>query len=156
MSEVKVLSISPLLPYLAHTQHLLKSSYGLYTLHISLCWAINYDFTYSGDHTTIQIRPHNCQSEKQVLYVNEEKQRAPVNKMSLFNPYSTYFCGVHGWLRHCAASSKVAGLIPTGVNGIFHWYNPSSCTMTLGLTQPLAEMSTRIIPWGGGVKAAGA
>jgi hypothetical protein len=24
------------------------------------------------------------------------------------------------WLRHCAANWKVAGLIPDGVNGIFH------------------------------------
>jgi len=32
--------------------------------------------------------------------------------------------------------------------------NPSCRTMTLGLTQPLTEMSTRDISWG--VKAAGA
>jgi len=25
-----------------------------------------------------------------------------------------------GWLRHCATSWKVAGLIPDGVTGIFH------------------------------------
>jgi hypothetical protein len=52
------------------------------------------------------------------------------------------------WLRHCATSWKVAGLIPDGVTGIFHWHNPSSCTMALGLTQPLTEMSTRNISWG--------
>jgi hypothetical protein len=28
--------------------------------------------------------------------------------------------------------------------------NPSSSTMGLGITQPLAEMSTRTLPWGGG------
>jgi hypothetical protein len=28
--------------------------------------------------------------------MNEEKKRAPVNKMSLFNLYSTYFYGVRG------------------------------------------------------------
>ena len=32
--------------------------------------------------------------------------------------------------------------------------NPPGCTMALGLTQPLTEMSTRSISWG--VKAAGA
>jgi hypothetical protein len=32
--------------------------------------------------------------------------------------------------------------------------NPSGCTMALGLTRPLTEMSTRNISWG--VKAAGA
>jgi hypothetical protein len=26
-----------------------------------------------------------------------------------------------GWLRHCATSRKVAGSIPDGVTGIFHW-----------------------------------
>jgi hypothetical protein len=51
-------------------------------------------------------------------------------------------------------SQKVAGSIPDGVNGIFHWHNPSGRTMALGLTQPLTEMSTRNISWV--VRAAGA
>jgi hypothetical protein len=55
-------------------------------------------------------------------------------------------------LRHCATSRKVAGSIPDGVTGIFHWHNPSGRTMALGSTQPLTEMSTRNISWG--VKAA--
>ena len=58
------------------------------------------------------------------------------------------------WLRHCATSQKVAGSIRDGVTGIFHWHNPSGCTMALGSTQPLMEMSTRNTSWG--VKAAGA
>jgi hypothetical protein len=29
------------------------------------------------------------------------------------------------WLRHCASNRKVAGSIPDGVIGIFHWHNPS-------------------------------
>jgi hypothetical protein len=57
------------------------------------------------------------------------------------------------WLRHCTTRRKVAGLIPGGVNGIFHWHNPSGHTMALGLTQPLTEMSTRNTSWG--VKTAG-
>ena len=52
------------------------------------------------------------------------------------------------WLRCCAANLKVAGSIPNGVTGIFHWHNPSDRTMTLGSTQPLTEMSTRRISWG--------
>jgi hypothetical protein len=32
------------------------------------------------------------------------------------------------WLRHYATSRKVAGLIPDGVIGIFHWHNPSGPT----------------------------
>ena len=57
------------------------------------------------------------------------------------------------WLRHCATSRKVAGLIPDGVIGIFHWRNPSGRTMALGSTQPLTEISARNISCG--VKAAG-
>jgi len=60
----------------------------------------------------------------------------------------------HSWLRHCATSRKVAGLIFDGVIGIFYWHNTSGRTMALGLTQPLTEMSIRNIPWE--VKAAGA
>ena len=52
------------------------------------------------------------------------------------------------WLRHCATSRKVAGSIPDGVTGIFHWHNPSHRTMALRSTQPLTEISTRIIFWG--------
>jgi hypothetical protein len=44
---------------------------------------------------------------------------------------------------HCATSRKVAGLIPDGVIGIFHWYKPSGRTMALGSTQTLIEMSNR-------------
>jgi hypothetical protein len=47
------------------------------------------------------------------------------------------------WLRHCATSRKVMGLIPDEVIGFFSWPNPSSCIMAMGSTQPLTEMSTR-------------
>ena len=57
-------------------------------------------------------------------------------------------------LDHCATSRKVAGSIPDGVIGIFHWFIPSGRTVALGLTQLLTEMNTRNIYWG--VKAAGA
>ena len=49
------------------------------------------------------------------------------------------------WLRHCATSQKVAGSIPDSVIGIFLSHNLSGCTVALGLTQPLTEMSTRYI-----------
>jgi hypothetical protein len=45
-------------------------------------------------------------------------------------------------LRHCATSRKAVGWIPDDVIGIFHWLNPSGRTMSMGLTQPLTEMST--------------
>ena len=49
------------------------------------------------------------------------------------------------WLRHCPTSRKVAGSVPDGVIGIFHWHNLSGRTMALESTQPLTEMSTRNI-----------
>jgi len=52
------------------------------------------------------------------------------------------------WLRCCGTNRKVAGSIPGGFFGIFHWHNPSDRTMALGSTQPLSEMSTRSISWG--------
>ena len=51
-------------------------------------------------------------------------------------------------LRCWATNRKVAGSIPDGVIGIFHWHNPRDRTMALGSTQPLTEMSTRRISWG--------
>jgi hypothetical protein len=49
---------------------------------------------------------------------------------------------------HCATNQKIAGSIPDGVTGIFHWHNASGRNMALGLTQPLTEMSTRNTAWG--------
>jgi hypothetical protein len=43
------------------------------------------------------------------------------------------------WLRHWATNQKVAGSIPNGGIGIFHWHNPSSRTMALEWTQPLTD-----------------
>jgi hypothetical protein len=50
--------------------------------------------------------------------------------------------------RHYATIRKVAGSIPGGVIEIFPCHNPSDRTMTLGLNQPLTEMSTRNISQG--------
>ena len=66
----------------------------------------------------------------------------------------TWVTWCRSWLRHCATSQNVAGSIPDGVTGIFHWHNPSCRTVALGSTQPVSEMSTRNISCG--VKAAGA
>jgi hypothetical protein len=52
------------------------------------------------------------------------------------------------WLRHCATNWKVGGSIPDGVNGFFHWHNPSGRIMDLGSTQRVTVMSTRNISWG--------
>jgi len=55
----------------------------------------------------------------------------------------------------CATNRKVADSIPDGAIGIFHWHNPSGCTMALGSTQPLTEMTTRNIYWGKGGRCVG-
>jgi len=66
--------------------------------------------------------------------------------------YPTYYItsgtGVAQWLRCCTTKQKVAGSISDGVIGIFHWHNLSDCTMALGSTQRLTEMSTSSISWG--------
>jgi hypothetical protein len=73
---------------------------------------------------------------------NEESYR------NLSGGYSVvWWQAVAQWLRHCAINQKVVGSIPDGVIGIFHWHNPSRCTVALGSTQPLIEMSTRNISW---------
>jgi hypothetical protein len=64
----------------------------------------------------------------------------------LWIAWGTWWCS---WLRHCATSQKLAGSVPVGVSGIFHWHNPPGSTMALGLTQPLTEMSARNNSWGG-------
>jgi hypothetical protein len=51
---------------------------------------------------------------------------------------------------HYATGWKVPGSIPDEVIGVFGWPKLSSCIMALGLTQPLAEMSTRSVPGGKG------
>ena len=56
--------------------------------------------------------------------------------------------------KNYSSITVVAGSIPDGVTGIFHWHNPSGRTMALGLIQSLTEMSTMNISWG--VKPAGA
>jgi hypothetical protein len=52
------------------------------------------------------------------------------------------------WLRYCAINQKVAGSIADGVMEFFIDINPSDCTMALGSTKALTEMSTRSIYWG--------
>jgi hypothetical protein len=49
------------------------------------------------------------------------------------------------WLRHYATSRKVKRSSPDEVD-LFNIPNPSSRTMALESTQPLAEMSTRNLP----------
>jgi hypothetical protein len=88
------------------------------------------------------------------LFVNKysdplDNQRIDRGDQGLpFIMYVTLGTAVAQWLRYCATNQKVAGSIPNGVIGIFHWHNPSDRTMALGSTQPVTEMSTRSLPGG--------
>ena len=81
-----------------------------------------------------------------IFYGSKKKELFP---STIFNfPKEMRGTRWRSWMMHCATSRKVAGSIPNGFIGIFHWHNPSGCTMALGLNQPLTEMSTRNIPEG--------
>jgi hypothetical protein len=74
-----------------------------------------------------------------------------VNKTFLSLPFSAHTASVadieidkYYTSVHFAVSS------PDEVTGFFNWPDPSSCTMALGSTQPLTEMSTRNFPEGKG------
>ena len=97
------------------------------------------------------------QESHQLLYNSTSRYRAWSTWQS-----STPLHGAKGWKQislpfpqqPTPPPPRVAGSIPDGVTGIFHWHNPSGRTMALGSSQPLTEMSTRYISLG--VKAAGA
>jgi len=63
--------------------------------------------------------------------------------------FSLFDWGHRWWLRHCATSRKVVCSVPDEVIGIFYLLNPSGCPLGLSWTQPLREMNTRGISWGG-------
>ena len=85
------------------------------------------------------------------IWRHTSKGRGPVNDNTILC-YTIYNRG-HAVEKLVKAlrytSRKVAGSIPDGVTGNFHWHNPSGRTMAVGVTQPLTEMSTRNISWGG-------
>jgi hypothetical protein len=62
--------------------------------------------------------------------------------------YHTFLHAVAQLVEAPRYKSEGRGSIPDGVIGIFHWHNTSDRTMAMGLTQPLAEMSTRNISLG--------
>jgi len=72
----------------------------------------------------------------------QEPNSALMRKMSVWRSFFFLYYKYKGtrwrsWLKHCATSRKVAGSVPSGVIGIFHWHNPFGRTMTLVSTQPL-------------------
>ena len=86
-------------------------------------------------------------------------ERSNSNVDMAVQAYHTCFSDIHIITRHFKGHAvvqyfetlcyKVAGSISDDALGIFQWHNPSGRTMTLGSTQPLTEMSTGNISWGG-------
>ena len=78
-----------------------------------------------------------------------------LNINSYFTTIPHYTQGTQwcSWLWQCA-TSQVTSLIPNGVRGVFHWHNPSGCTMALRFDSASNTMRTGNIVWE--VKAAGA
>ena len=106
---------------------------------------------------------HIQESRKHTGHLKNQKKTSVAVKIMLCKIstrglfYSGQFRGVHThyrgtkvaqWLGCCVTNRKVTGSIPDGVIGNFHSHNPSDCTMALGSTQSLTEMSTRRISWG--------
>jgi hypothetical protein len=66
-----------------------------------------------------------------------------------------FYFTTHFVLRGHAVAQMVEALhykpdsIPDGVVGIFHGHNPSSLTVVLEFTQPITEINTSNILWGG-------
>jgi hypothetical protein len=75
-------------------------------------------------------------------------------KFPSYTTTSSYLMIYATRFRCFATSLKVAGSIPDGIIGVFHWHNPSGRTVALRSNQHLTEMSTKNISWG--VKTAGA
>jgi hypothetical protein len=100
--------------------------------------------------STRQVKNKCASRNDAVIQMIIYRQTLPNRRPTSHVTKITYWWGTlwGSWLRNCATSRKVAGSIPDGVIGTFHWHNPSGSTMALGSTQPLTEMSTRNIPWG--------
>jgi hypothetical protein len=89
-------------------------------------------------------------SGRRLLYDAQSTSETTQRRMSSSWPMSRRYPEIRSWLRHCATNRQVAGSIHDGVGGFFHWHTPVGRTMAPGSTQPLTEMSTRNISWGGG------
>jgi hypothetical protein len=56
----------------------------------------------------------------------------------------------NNFTRHCATSRKVAGSIPDGVTGIFHWHKHSGRTVTLRSASNRNKYPRYLMGGGGG------
>jgi len=107
-------------------------------------YSIIFDVTAPHGRPNLRSRLHSCHAQ-------EGGPQSPQGHAVALDQKKNYTIRGHAvaqWLRHCATNWKIAGSIPDGIIRINHWHNPSGRIMALGLTQPLAEMSTRNISWG--------
>ena len=67
-------------------------------------------------------------------------------------PYNLYLgTAMAQWLRRSATNRKVAGSIPDGVTGIFHWYNPSELNDLYSSHNIVRVIKSRRMRWAGHV-----
>jgi hypothetical protein len=74
-----------------------------------------------------------------------------INISFMFTYNKCDFMGAHGSIVGWGTMLQAARSwvrFPVRSQDFFNWPNPSSCTMALGSTQPLTEMSIRNLPWG--------
>jgi hypothetical protein len=71
--------------------------------------------------------------------VHKEQRKIPVSRKMKGDTRQ------HSWLRHYTTSRKARVRFPMSFD-FFNFPNSSSCTMVLGSTHPLTEMSTRNFP----------
>jgi hypothetical protein len=69
-----------------------------------------------------------------------------LNRLSFLSLYANIHNLMCMDLQYYATSREVMGSTFNEVIGFFNWPNPSSCTMVLGSTQTLTQMSTRNLP----------
>jgi len=99
---------------------------------------------WSSSYSVCCCTHHSAETIYKTKGITAEKYSMPITKY--FNKLRR--TSVVLW-RNCATSRKVAGSIPDCVSEISDLHIPSGRTMALGLTEPLTEMSTSNIPYGG-------
>ena len=112
------------------------------------CFDLRTVYSVASHYTNWAIPAHVCIYVMKILskYCSHAFSNFTVKNFS-FNilPRHIFSTRWRSWLRHCAASRKVAGSFPDVVTGIFQRRNPSGRTVALGTTQPVTEMSTRYL-----------
>jgi hypothetical protein len=110
--------------------------------------------------TNIKI---NLRQEPKFILIQHVQFFCPLNPKSVksraccilkFPPILAGDTPWRSWFMHLSTSRKVAGSIPYGAIGIFHWHNPSGCTVAPGVES--ASNRNEYLGYLLGVKADGA